>query len=86
MAMVSDSKPMVASTRLVWTQAKEQQLKELMSQKEKAYSEGAAAIGEILVTAGVVGSHAAMEEARNLIPYATALREALAPFDEKVQR
>lgn len=84
--MASDSRPMTASTRTIWTQAKEQQLNELMAQKEKAYTEGAAAIAEVLVAATVVGSHAAMDEARNLIPYASALREALAPFDEKAQR
>ena len=84
--MAGDSKPMVATTRTVWTSAKEQQLNELMAQKEKAYAEGAANIAEILVAAGVSASNCATDDARMLIPVATALREALAPFDEKAQR
>ena len=84
--MASDSKPITATTRSVWTSAKEQQLNELMALKEKAYSEGAANIAEILISSGVSVASAAMEEARMLIPVATALREALAPFDEKAQR
>ncbi len=84
---MADTKPPAQSTRTVWTQAKEQQLNELLRQKERAYSEGADAIASILIAAGSCCDGAsALVMARELIPVASALREALAPFDEKAQK
>lgn len=80
---MADTKPptnVISRTR--WTSTEESQLADLTQRKKKAYDDGAAAIGEVLAGAGFPA--ALLEEwAPRLIPVAGALRDALAPFDDK---
>lgn len=80
--MADTRPPSNVTTRTRWTNAEEAQLADLAARKEKAYKEGAANIAEVLVGSGW-DQATALNLASQLIPLAGALRDALAPFDDK---
>lgn len=84
--MADTKPPSNVTVRTRWGSAEEAQLADLLARKEKAYKEGVAGITEVLAVAGVDATMSIDGIAKALIPVSGQLRDALAPFDEKVSK